>query len=142
MGGEPPIRSTYKPEGAPKSQKPPYTDTFAATAQSARRFAVRSGSRYLVFPLADVSSIVSRDHYAEISCGDERALADESLDAPETRLDPERFVRIHRSAIVNLTFLKELRREGDRRYTAVLLDHTEISVARDRLDALLARLKL
>jgi DNA-binding LytR/AlgR family response regulator len=50
-------------------------------------------------------------------------------------LDPRFFVRVHRSAIINIKFLKELKREGDRKYTAILSDRhqTQVLVSRERL---------
>jgi two-component system LytT family response regulator len=48
----------------------------------------------------------------------------------EARLDPERFMRIHRSAIVNHSRIKELRSEGRRDLVAVLANGTELKVAR------------
>jgi DNA-binding LytR/AlgR family response regulator len=55
-------------------------------------------------------------------------LSDESLDRLLDRLDETRFVRIHRSAIVNLSFVRELQQEGDRKYLAVLSESNVVRV--------------
>jgi two-component system LytT family response regulator len=52
--------------------------------------------------------------------------------ALEARLDPTRFVRIHRTAIVNRRVLRELRRTGSGGLVAVLATGAELPVARSR----------
>jgi DNA-binding LytR/AlgR family response regulator len=58
------------------------------------------------------------------------------------RFDPAQFLRVHRSAIINITSLRELVHEGDRRYFAVLSDRaaTRVPVSRERLASLKAAL--
>ena len=109
-----------------------------------KRMAVRSGAKFVVFDPAQVSAIVARDRYAAILVEGKELLADDSLNLLETRFDPETFVRVHRAAIINVTFLKELVHEGDRRYEAVLTDSfaTRVAVSRDRLPKLKRRLGL
>jgi ABC-2 type transport system ATP-binding protein len=62
----------------------------------------------------------------------------------EKRLDPQKFLRIHRSAMINLDYLTELEHEGDRKYSAVLSDtaKTKLPVSRERLDELKKILEL
>ncbi len=106
-----------------------------------RRMAVKCGAKYRVFDPAQVSAIIARDHYAVILVEGQELLADDSLPGyfePIKRLDTGRFLRIHRSAIINLDFLKELEHEGDRKYLAVLSDagKTRLPVSRERLEEL------
>jgi DNA-binding LytR/AlgR family response regulator len=103
-----------------------------------RRMAVKCGAKYRVFDPAQVSAVIARDHYAVILVEGQELLADDSLDTLAQRLDTGRFLRIHRSAIINMDFLKELEHEGDRKYLAVLSDigKTRLPVSRERLDEL------
>src|SRR5580658_9023174 len=103
-----------------------------------RRMAVKCGAKYRVFDPAQVSAVIARDHYAVILVEGQELLADDSLDTLAKRLDTGRFLRIHRSAIINLDFLKELDHEGDRKYLAVLSDtgKTRLPVSRERLEEL------
>ncbi len=103
-----------------------------------RRMAVKCGAKYRVFDPAQVSAVIARDHYAVILLEGQELLADDSLDTLAQRLDSGRFLRIHRSAIINLDFLKELEHEGDRKYLAILSDavKTRLPVSRERLDEL------
>lgn len=109
-----------------------------------RRLAVRCGAKYLVFDPSRVSAVVARDHYAAILCDGRELLADDPLDVVAAKLRTDRFIRVHRSALINLDFLQELEREGDRKYTAVLSDRakTRVPISRDRLDELKDRLGL
>jgi two-component system LytT family response regulator len=114
------------------------------SAQQPVRMAVRTGNRYAVFDPSQISAVLAQDHYANILCGGRELLSDESLDVIAARLDAARFVRVHRSAIINLDYLGELERLGDRKYVAVLSDpaRTRVPVSRDRLPALKKRLGL
>jgi two-component system LytT family response regulator len=109
-----------------------------------RRMAVKCGAKYKIFDPDQVCAVVAKDHYAMLLVEGQQLLADDRLDALAERLDPEKFLRIHRSAIINLDFLKELEHEGDRKYLAVLSDSakTRLPVSRERLDDLKKRLGL
>jgi two-component system LytT family response regulator len=109
-----------------------------------RRMAVKCGSKYKVFDPAKVSAIVAKDHYAMLLVEGKELLADDRLEKLALRLNPERFLRIHRSAIINLDYLKELEHEGDRKYMAVLSDpaKTRLPVSRERLEEVRKKLEM
>src|SRR5262249_29651438 len=71
-------------------------------------------------------------------------LVDRTLGELEERLDPRQFVRIHRSAIVNLAWVAEVRPDPGGRLVVRLKDATptELQVARDRVRAFKERLGL
>ena len=54
----------------------------------------------------------------------------DTMVALEARLDPTRFARVHRSAIVNVSRVREVKPHGDRDYLAVLRDGTRLKVSR------------
>jgi len=107
-----------------------------------RRFAVRVGNRFVICNPEKVSAIISREHYSAIVIDDKELLSDDSLDLLSARLDPKQFLRVHRSAVINVDFLKELEREGDRKYMAVLHDtgQTRVPISRERLNDIKVRL--
>jgi DNA-binding LytR/AlgR family response regulator len=113
-------------------------------SRAGRRMALKCGARFLVFDPARVSAILARDHYSAVLVDGKELLADDSLDELAARFDRQQFVRIHRSAIIHLAFLRELVNEGDRRYVAVLGDPpgTRVPVSRERLPALKSALGL
>ena len=73
-----------------------------------RRFFVRTGERTLIVDVDDVDFIEAADDYVELRVGPAVHLVRERLADLEQRLDPARFVRIHRSAIVNLSRVREI----------------------------------
>ncbi|NRA65437.1 MAG: response regulator [Pseudobacteriovorax sp.] len=108
------------------------------------RLAFRSEGNYQVLDLSDISLISATQDYQTVYVKDKKILVDESLDSLEKRLPEKEFIRVHRSAIINLTFLGSLERLGDRKYQAVLTDHwaNEVAIARDRLGQIKSRLGL
>jgi DNA-binding LytR/AlgR family response regulator len=107
-----------------------------------RKMAVRCGAKYLVFDTDRIAAVLAQDHYATILVDDQELLSDESLDKIMTKLDAGRFLRVHRGAILNLTRVRELKQEGDRKYVALVAGGgaVEVPVSRDRLDEVKARL--
>ena len=106
--------------------------------------AIKCGSRYRVLDPDRITALVAKDHYASLLVEGQEILCDDSLDHLIQRLDPSRFLRIHRGAVINLDFLKELEHQGDRKYLAVLSDvaKTKLPVSREKLDELKERLGL
>jgi two-component system LytT family response regulator len=85
----------------------------------------------LVIPATEIDWISADDYYACLHIGAKRHWLRESLASLETRLDPRRFARVHRSAIVQMDRIRELR--GDE---AVLRDGMRIAVSRRRRAAI------
>lgn len=106
------------------------------------RLAIKIGARFEVFDPLKISHASVVDHYTSLYIEGRELLADDSLEALMQRLDPNLFIRVHRGAAINIKFLKELKREGDRKYLAILNDGRQIQVSRERLPILKARLGL
>jgi two-component system LytT family response regulator len=109
-------------------------------AQSRRteRLASRVGDRTILLDVARVSHLVARDKLTfAVSAGHEHVI-DLTLSALERQLDPRRFVRIHRSTIVNTAFVQEMHSDADGGVVVRLRDEagTRLTVARDRVRAL------
>ena len=105
------------------------------------RIASRVGERTTVIEVARVSHFFSKDKLTfAVSAGREHAI-DYTLADLEGRLDPRRFVRIHRATIANLAFVAELYPGVDGVLIRLKDDRkTELSVARDRVHDLKDRL--
>lgn len=101
------------------------------------RFTVRTGSR-VTFVLADeIDWIEAVGDYAALHVGNKSPLLRETLNALEARLDPEKFVRIHRSAIIQVSRICELRTLPNRELRLKLTSGADLKVSRtyrDRLD--------
>jgi two-component system LytT family response regulator len=97
--------------------------------ESSRRYVsllpVRTGSRIQVVPADDIEWIAAAGDYAELHCGAHRHLVRETMTSPEQKLDPEQFLRIHRSRIVRLGCVRELHAMDNHEYLVKLSDGSE-----------------
>jgi two-component system LytT family response regulator len=110
----------------------------ASAAAPLDHFLVRRGSRVVVVPTDAVDWIEADGDYVRLHAGPERHLLRETMGRLETQLDRGRFVRIHRSLIVNVERIAELHPQPNREYVVVLRDGTRLKLSRsyrDRLDA-------
>jgi len=106
------------------------------------RLVVRDGGEVILIAVADVVRLSAAENYVEIhGVGGAVHLARETLSRLEARLDPSRFVRVHRSELVAVAAVRALRSASHGDAVAVLASGAEVRVSRrhhDRLRALLA----
>jgi two-component system LytT family response regulator len=100
------------------------------------RLTVRLGSRILLVPVDEVDWIESDGDYVRIHAGGAAHFIAARTAALERLLDPRRFLRIHRSVIVNLSRVRELARDDDGGGAVVLHDGVRLRVARSRWEGL------
>src|SRR6185295_11379550 len=96
------------------------------------RLLVPDGRRMVPIAIADIVWIKAEDDYARVHAGGRSYLVSRTLKDLEIRLDPERFVRIHRSAIVQASHIREVVAAGGSRYRVRLSDGTDVLVSRSR----------
>jgi two-component system LytT family response regulator len=113
------------------------TDAFSAPQPLAQpdvvqRLVIASNGGHLIIDVGEVEWIEAEDYYAAIHIGRRRHLIRESLTSLEARLDPSQFVRIHRSALVNLAHAREIRSPLIGQETLVLRDGTQLPLGRRR----------
>ena len=96
------------------------------------RLFVRSGGSVIPVAVSEVSWFEARGDYVAAHVGSSRHLLHLSLNRLEERLDPDRFLRIHRTQIVNLDRVAAFRRHGKDRMVAELTDGTRLAVSRSR----------
>lgn len=77
-------------------------------SQYLERFTVRTGRRISFVLVDEIDWIEAVGDYAGLHVGNKNPLLRETLNSLERRLDPEKFVRIHRSAIVQVSRIREL----------------------------------
>jgi two-component system LytT family response regulator len=104
--------------------------------QESGRIAVRSGGGVVLLKLDTIDWVEAADNYVVLHCGAEKHVVRETMTSFERRLDPARFARIHRSAIVNLDRIKTIQPwlRGD--YQVVLQDGTRLSLSRTHREKL------
>jgi two-component system, LytTR family, response regulator len=100
-------------------------------ADRVQRIIVATATGELVLAASEIDWIEADDYYAAIHVRGRRHLIRESLASLEERLDRSRFARVHRSAIVNLARVRELRLPGGDA-SLVLRDGAQIPVSRRR----------
>ncbi|MGB7281889.1 MAG: LytTR family DNA-binding domain-containing protein [Candidatus Acidiferrum sp.] len=76
------------------------------------RFLVRNGNAGSVVSVSDIEWIEAADYYVCLHAGGKKHLLRESIKALEAKLNPSKFVRLHRSAIVNIDHVREIHRDG------------------------------
>ena len=104
------------------------------------RIIVRDGRRTLVIPWNEIDRVEAEDYYVRIYAGDRRPLVRRTLQSLVDELDPARFVRVHRSAIVNVERVREICALPSGDAEAHLCDGTTIRVSRGYRAALQSRI--
>lgn len=103
------------------------------------RIAIRLSDRTVVVRVDELDWLEARDNYVRLHAGSRRYLARGKISAFEQRLDPRRFFRVHRGALVNLDRIVELR-AAPRGEVVVLRTGLELPVGATRREELHRRL--
>ncbi len=104
------------------------------------RIAVQGRGQARIVSVDDITHITADGSYAELHTSDGTYPVRERMKTLASRLDPEAFVRVHRSAIVRLDEIELLLRGSGGDYGVRLQDGTTVSVSRGRIDELQDRL--
>jgi two-component system LytT family response regulator len=104
----------------------------------AERLVVNTSGRVVFLRVEDIDWLEASGNYVMIHAGREKHLMRDTLRALEERLDPARFVRLHRSAIVNVERLRELLPWSRGEQVAVLRDGTQLTIGRAFRERLMA----
>jgi two-component system LytT family response regulator len=105
------------------------------------RFVVRLASKMTLVRAADVEWIAGEGNYARLHSAGKRHLVRETLKSVEARLDPHKFVRVHRSAIVNVDCVATLEPHVHGQYVLTMKDGARIISSRTHSGKLRALLK-
>jgi len=105
-------------------------------SQYLERIAVETRGQVRVVPVKQIDYMIASGPYAELYVGDKRYLIRERMQTLEERLDPAKFVRIHRSAIVRLDLIETLIRNPGGDYGVVLKGGVKLKVSRGRFEKL------
>lgn len=105
------------------------------------RLMIKAGGRVVFLKVSEIDFIEADGNYAKLHVGRKAHLLREKMHDLEGRLDPAKFVRIHRSVIVNLDRIKELHPHLNGDYIVVLEDGRQLRLSRTRRENLEARLK-
>lgn len=105
------------------------------------RLMIKLSSRVVLLRVEEIDWIEADGNYAKLHVRNKAHLLREKMHDLEAQLDPKRFVRIHRSIIVNLDRIKELHPHFNGDYIVVLEDGRQLKLSRSRRENLESRLR-
>jgi two-component system, LytTR family, response regulator len=95
-----------------------------------QRVLVKSRGRTLLLKIGEIDWIEAAGNYVRLHAGRERHLLRETMTSLEEKLDPEQFIRVHRSTMVNLERVRELEPYFHGDYILKLEDGTRLTLSR------------
>jgi two-component system LytT family response regulator len=115
----------------------------AAAGETADRVVLKTGSDIHFVPAGDIIWVESQADFIKVHTTGSAQLVRETLQSLEDRLDPARFLRIHRSSLVNLEHVRKVTPALYGDYTVLMSDDTKLRLSRKnrgKLKQLIARL--
>jgi two-component system LytT family response regulator len=94
------------------------------------RIVFKSKGRIVFLPVSEIRWVAAEENYVRISTGDETHLLRETMAHLQDRLDPQLFLRVHRSSIVNLQHVKEVRMDTEGETAVILVNGQKVSMSR------------
>jgi len=116
-------------------------ESLAAPPRYLKRLAVRSAGKTIFVEMKDVDWIEAAENYAQLHVGRSAHLVHVAMNTLEKSLDPEIFLRVHRSAIVNIARIRELQPASHGEYMLTLTNGVRLQSSRtynEKLKALAA----
>ncbi|HYN85950.1 MAG TPA: LytTR family DNA-binding domain-containing protein [Pyrinomonadaceae bacterium] len=101
------------------------------TGRYIERLVVKNGGRVYFLETSEIDWVEAEGNYISIHTGKKSHLLRETISNLEAQLDPRRFVRIHRSAIVNISRVQELQPWTHGEYHVILQDGTQLTLSRN-----------
>lgn len=116
--------------GHPAGPQPTELSAAAKSEWPLDRLVVRDGTKVTLIPMAKLDYIQAQDDYVLLKTPEKGHLKQQTLSSLEARLDPKRFLRIHRSYIIQLDRLARLEQTPSESWVAVLTDGTKLPVSK------------
>ncbi len=102
----------------------------ALRSKPLERILIRDGAKVHVVPVEKIDYIEAQDDYVQITSGGKAHLKNQRMSELENQLDPQCFLRIHRSYIVNVEAINRIEQTSKDNHTAILKDGTRIPISR------------
>ncbi len=119
----------------------PLLDDVHRQRNNFNRILVKDRGNVRVVRTDELLWIAAAGNYARLYVGDEQLLMRQTMTTLEKRLDPDRFVRIHRSTIVNVDHITEIRARDNGEYVVVMDQGKKLTLSRRYRDVLEGRLR-
>ena len=121
-------------EPAPSTPRISAPELSAAAARlrsrNSERIVVKDGAKVHIIPIEKLDYVEAQDDYVALRSEKKNYLKQQTISSVETQLDPKKFVRIHRSYIVNLERIARIEPYTKDSRVAVLTDGTQLPVSR------------
>lgn len=104
------------------------------------RFIIKSGGRVVFLKIEEIDWMRAVGNYVRLQVGGDSHLMRETMTGMESKLYPDRFMRIHRSTIVNLDRVKEVQPWAKGEYVVIMRDGTRLIMSRRYRERLNERL--
>jgi two-component system LytT family response regulator len=101
------------------------------------RLMIKSSGRVFFLRTEEIDWIEAEGNYLRLHAGRERHLLRETMNRLASKLDPDKFLRIHRSTLVNIERIKELQPLFSGDYVVILRDGKQLTLSRSYRDKLL-----
>lgn len=98
------------------------------------RLIVKSGGRVIFLRIEEIDWMEAAGNYVKLHSGNESHLIRETMNNLESQLSPLKFIRIHRSTIVNIEKIKELQPYFNGEYKVILHNNTQVIMSRNFKD--------
>jgi two-component system LytT family response regulator len=125
----------------PAGQQPHANGKEHKTGRYTTRIVFKSRGRILFLHVSEIRWIGAEENYVRLCTDRETHLLRETMAHLEERLDPHMFLRVHRSYIVNLQYVKEVRTEHDGESAVIMLDGQRIAMSRSYKSRILETLR-
>ena len=117
-----PYRESRIGEALKKGQRDPEYLSMVKGKLPAEKYSLKVAGAYRILAYRNTSALLAQGDYLEIYCGEEKLLAEKTLSGMLQQL-PDYFVRIHRSSVINLNYLTEVRKQETKGFYVLLNDH-------------------
>ncbi len=129
------------PDAHPPAAGRPPAPPAATASPVSDRLVIKSSGRIYFVKIADIDWCEAAGNYIRVHVGAQAHLIRETMNRLESQLDPRLFVRVHRSTIVNVDRILELRSSFNGEHVVVLRSGTRLTMSRGYRDALQERLR-
>ena len=124
-----------------RAPPPPPAPSRPSSSAPVERIAVKTGGKVLLIPVEELDWCEAEGNYVVLHAGARKPMLRETLAQVEQWLDPRRFVRVHRSLLVNVDRIRELEPDVDKGWVVVLRDGTRLRLSPGRKAAVEALLR-
>lgn len=107
-----------------------------AESKYLERLVVKTAGRVFFLDTGEIDWIEAEGNYVSVHTAKKSYMLRDTISSLETRLDPKKFIRIHRSAIVNIDRVRELQSWTHGEYHVIMHDGTQLTLSRSYRESL------